>query len=368
MFIKEKFLKSPKGMNFKSNSNKSIPINKFHVRPYQKKKSFNKKPSFLNNNSKFKQINQQWKKRSSFSNWDNKENDKNYFNYDNNIDSVCTLHKSFQKNNYETNDYDVYLFENENYCKKKDSNKKPKKFSIDHSTTQSNSSSHEEINLNNDNEYICGNSSENNNDYISKRESIVENVGKEIDINYSHKEIIGEINKEKDILEASKSKKNKKNKKLNFSSKKLDLKRANSSKIGTSSSTLKKKDTFSKNKYDDNSFQICEQYNKFNSVNQELNIIPIINPIAENTVILTVNVKLEKNKSVIFNLRRFDDLFLTVKLFCEINSIEEKLMKPIITKVLCSLNSIYQIYNSKLDIKNIKILQMLKTISNDNTM
>ena len=51
-----------------------------------------------------------------------------------------------------------------------------------------NSSSHEEINLNNDNEYIGGNSSENNNDYTSKRESIVENGGKEIELNYSNKD------------------------------------------------------------------------------------------------------------------------------------------------------------------------------------
>ena len=107
-----------------------------------------------------------------------------------------------------------------------------------------------------------------------------------------------------------------------------------------------------------------EPYNKFNSVNDEL-IGPIINPIVENTEILRVIVKIAKDKSVIFKLRRFDDLFLTVKLFCEINSIEEKLIKPIITKALCTLNSIYQVYNTQLDSRNIKILQMLKTFNNE---
>ena len=70
-----------------------------------------------------------------------------------------------------------------------------------------------------------------------------------------------------------------------------------------------------------------------------------------------------KDKFALFKLRRFDDLFLTVKLFCEINSIEEKLIRPIITLVLCGLNSIYQIYNTKLEMNNINILRMVKNFN-----
>ena len=73
-------------------------------------------------------------------------------------------------------------------------------------------------------------------------------------------------------------------------------------------------------------FQLNEPYNKFNSVNNEL-ITHVINPIVENTEILEVNVKIAKDKSVVFKLRRFDDLFLTIKFFCEINSIDEKFIK-----------------------------------------
>ena len=109
-----------------------------------------------------------------------------------------------------------------------------------------------------------------------------------------------------------------------------------------------------------------EPYNKFNSVNNEL--ASPINPIIENTDILQVNVKISKDKNALFKLRRFDDLFLTVKLFCEINSIEERLIKPIISKALCSLNSIYQIINAQMDSKNIKILQMVKTLDNDTSI
>lgn len=145
-----------------------------------------------------------------------------------------------------------------------------------------------------------------------------------------------------------KNKKQKKYKKNNTFSKESDINKSSSGNF-------------------ENEIQLNEPYNKFNSVNSELNE-PIIVPMVENTEILKVNVKISKDKYVVFKLRRFDDLFLTVKLFCEINSIEEKLIRPIITKALCTLNSIYQIYNTQLDSRNIKILQMLKTINSDSVI
>ena len=122
----------------------------------------------------------------------------------------------------------------------------------------------------------------------------------------------------------------------------------------------KKKKIFDKEKKN-NSINKIEPYNKFNYINKDF-----INPVIENTEILYINVKLSKNKYKIFKLRRFDDLFLTVKIFCEINSIEEKLMKPIIITVLCSLNTIYQVYNIKLSENIIKILKKVKDINNEN--
>ena len=119
-----------------------------------------------------------------------------------------------------------------------------------------------------------------------------------------------------------------------------------------------------KRKYSDTNSNNFEPYNKYNTVNQELNQL-LTNPMAENTEILNVSVKISQNKKVIFKLRRFDDLFLTVKLFCEINQIEEKLMKPIIIKILCSLNSIYQIYNYQLDEQNMQRLRRINSFINN---
>ncbi|MCQ2819696.1 MAG: hypothetical protein MJ252_20720 [archaeon] len=87
--------------------------------------------------------------------------------------------------------------------------------------------------------------------------------------------------------------------------------------------------------------------------------------LAENTVILSVNIKIRPNQIVTFKLRRFDDLFITVKIFCDINNIKEDLMKPIIMKTLVSLNLIYKMMNMKIGKTNIKLLKALEEIKKE---
>ena len=86
------------------------------------------------------------------------------------------------------------------------------------------------------------------------------------------------------------------------------------------------------------------------------------NPELENTEILRVNVKISKDKEAVFKLKRYDDIFETIKLFCEINLIDEKLIKPLIIKSLSALNTIYQIMNSKLDNSQINLLKRVQSI------
>jgi hypothetical protein len=83
----------------------------------------------------------------------------------------------------------------------------------------------------------------------------------------------------------------------------------------------------------------------------------IVNREFENTEILRVEVKISNEKKAVFKLKRYDDVFETIKLFCEINSVDEKFIKPLIIKSLSTLNTIYQIMNSKLNINHINILQ-----------
>lgn len=84
------------------------------------------------------------------------------------------------------------------------------------------------------------------------------------------------------------------------------------------------------------------------------------NPAFENTEILNVQVKIAKDRTAVFKLKRYDDLFLTIKLFCEINSVDEKLIKPLIIKSLSTLNTIYQVMNSQLDNQQINLLKTIK--------
>jgi len=86
------------------------------------------------------------------------------------------------------------------------------------------------------------------------------------------------------------------------------------------------------------------------------------NPQYENTEILKVNVKISKDKFATFKLKRYDDVFETIKLFCEINSVDEKLIKPLIIKSLSTLNTIYQIANCKLEKEQINLLKQIKNI------
>ena len=86
------------------------------------------------------------------------------------------------------------------------------------------------------------------------------------------------------------------------------------------------------------------------------------NPEFENTEILRVNVKISKDKIAVFKLKRFDDIFLTIKLFCEIYSIDEQLIKPFIIKSLSTLNTIYQVMNSKLEKEQINLLNKIRSI------
>ena len=387
MFPKSKYNRANQGtLNYKSNLGISIQSSKYHPNIYSKKKStLNKK----NSNNKFVQ-NHTWKKQNSHNNW-NKENDINYLNSTNDTNQYHYIPREKRDNKSYYNQEYSYLYSHENNESYKPKNQKnEKKISIDYgtTTTQSNSSSHEESNNNqynsNDNNtnITASNDNYNSNDsqtlHIDEENSYIQNnnnnvtdinnlnlnsnsstiestnINSNITINDFNAQIPNDnINYQKPIptipitpqLQIKKNKKQKKTKKFCFSSKELDIKKSISANIANI----------------DNDFQLNnEPYNKFNSFNNEL-MTPIINPIVENTEILKVNVKIAKDKNVIFKLRRFDDLFLTVKLFCEINSIEEKLMKPIITKALCTLNSIYQLYNAQLDSKDIKILQMLKT-------
>ena len=402
MFSKSKYTKSNQSSNnYKSNLGISLQSSKYYPNIYSKKKStFNKKI----NNNKFGQ--HTWKKHNSHNNW-NKENDKNYLNYENYQKNDTNKYHYAQKEKKENNNYynKEYSYlssydSNEYFYKPKNFEKNEKKISIDYATTQSNSSSHEESNINqyssNDNntnvtvpnnENINSTKDSDSHKYNSDQENNYINVvtdSTSLNLNLNSLNIdnipfipnaiaINNISKQKEdnTTNINTNVKNINNIKIQVSlpipsiqtppQQKKSKKSKKGKKFSLSSNDLEIKKSMSANTEHD--FQLnSEPYNKFNSCNSEL-VSNILSPIVENTEILQVNVKIDKDKIVVFKLRRFDDLFLTVKLFCEINSIEEKLIKPIIIKALCTLNSIYQIYNAQLDLQNIKILKMVKAIN-----
>ena len=346
MLQRTKYMNSEDCKKYKPNITTSFQSSKYH---HKKKSGVAKKSS------------NPWKKKNSSKNW-NKENDPNFLNYNY---YYFPKEKKEKNNFYNSSRYNNYYQKNEK-SEKFEKNKNDKKISFDNdATTQSNSSSHEHEETNYDKNIINNKKGEDTINNIHDRTN--NNSNKEeynvIDININNKDI--EIKNNNNII-LNTNIDNINNIILN-SFKNLNL---NSNQNSVNNNNInkkrqkypKKKKSISselKKSFSDN---IAEPYNKFNSINGELS--QSINPLIENTEILNIKVKIEKDKYLLFKLRRFDDLFLTVKLFCEINNIEEKLMKPIITMILCGLNSIYQVFNTTLEKDNIKILQLVKSYNN----
>ena len=371
MFQREKFAKTNQFFNNQNVSKNNISSNKYFQKSFYKNQK---------QNSKKYKCNQLWKKNSSF-HWSEKENDKNNSNYPHSKKfyfegrKTFHYHKKISKTKF---DYNFNYIEeeaknqiNEKQSKindecglSKENSKEEKNTSIEYNTNTTttayshskSTSANDEISIINGNNGI-GNGSENLNlnncnynssDLILKKYSSAE---------VKHINNLFNADLSNDLSNQFFS---------NLMKINMNLIRFNSNKeIVEYTPSQNKKAQSNKRKYSDvNSNNSYEPYNKYNSVQQDINQL-LVNPITENTEILNVSVKISKNKRAVFKLRRFDDLFLTVKLFCEINQIEEKLMKPIIIKTLCSLNSIYQIYNCHLDEKNIQRLRRINSFINN---
>ena len=81
-------------------------------------------------------------------------------------------------------------------------------------------------------------------------------------------------------------------------------------------------------------------FNKFNSAKENIT--------NENTVILTLKIKVAKNDYRIFNLKKYDDLFISLEKFFDLNKIEQSLVKPIVNKIFAALNKIFWLLNNKI--------------------
>ena len=112
--------------------------------------------------------------------------------------------------------------------------------------------------------------------------------------------------------------------------------------------------------HNSNSFNHKNSFDSFRSSVKSSSIIDNEKE-KENTDILAIHVKISQKETLVFKIRRYDDMFKTVKIFCEINKLDIKLIRPLIIYIIKALNCIYGIYNLKL--KNDEI-QYLKDIKN----
>jgi len=117
------------------------------------------------------------------------------------------------------------------------------------------------------------------------------------------------------------------------------------------SNNLIKKGKFNCNSINNNNLQRKKYYNKFNSAKENIT--------NENTVILTLKIKVGKNDYRIFNLKKYDDLFISLEKFFDLNKIEQSLVKPIVNKIFTALNKIFWLLNNKIGNYDQKYLNSL---------
>lgn len=72
--------------------------------------------------------------------------------------------------------------------------------------------------------------------------------------------------------------------------------------------------------------------------------------IYENTVILKINVKLSTNKVITLSLKKYDNIYITLKKFLKENKIENNdLIRPLAYKIFCALFNISSLYNFQIN-------------------
>ena len=111
----------------------------------------------------------------------------------------------------------------------------------------------------------------------------------------------------------------------------------------------------SQNNNGTNGFPKKKYYNKFNSPKEN-------NTTNENTVILTLKIKVAPNDFRTFNLKKYDDLFISLEKFFDLNKIKQDLVKPIVTKIFAALNKIFWLLNNKIGIYDLEYLNSLQKL------
>ena len=79
----------------------------------------------------------------------------------------------------------------------------------------------------------------------------------------------------------------------------------------------------------------------------------------ENSVILTLKIKIAKSDFRIFNLKKNEDLFISLEKFVDANKIRQELIKPLVNKIFETLNNITSLLNNKIGIYDREYLNSL---------
>ena len=117
---------------------------------------------------------------------------------------------------------------------------------------------------------------------------------------------------------------------------------------------LKSNNSININNENNNHKKPKNYYNKYDSSRE--------NNINENTVILSLKLKVGKNDIRQFDLKKFDDLFVTFQRFMTVNQIKQDLEKPLISIIFKTLNKIFYAFNNKIGLYDLQYLNTLERL------
>ena len=185
-------------------------------------------------------------------------------------------------------------------------------------------------------------------------------------INYENNIYEEEINNDKEINESSFSKSTHSNSRKNsFGENNNEVNEINKEIIHEQKNNINQKIYISKDLIK-NAFFVPKSYKENKNItktendNKKNEKIDIKEKKDENIVILAINLKIAKDKTIFFELRKYDDMFSTIKQFCEENNLNEKIQKFLPLIIIKALNSIYGIMNLKLTSEEIVYMNELR--------
>ena len=86
-------------------------------------------------------------------------------------------------------------------------------------------------------------------------------------------------------------------------------------------------------------------------------MLPILN---SNICVFEVKIKVNEGKTFCFQIKKYDNVFITFRNFCMYNNIPPYFYKPILIQIVLAMNRTFELFNSDVNKSNAMYISYLK--------